>query len=161
MKTPARVAIVGGLSTVLLTPVGAAHAEITDRTPPTVTVTHRVAELDGWHRATVPVRITATDRSGLDGTSQVTLSGASSGTYDLSGGIVDLDVTADGTTTIDYAASDLEGNTRLGSATIRLDATRPLAEVRGGPASGVVHQGQIVDLTAGCEDATSASPRAR
>jgi len=157
-RTPHRLlalATLAGAAT--LVPTGTAEASV-DVSPPVVTVSVRDADRHGWHLpATVPVTFQVRDiGSGVDyASSQVTLSGAQSGTVAIEEIATQVDVSAQGVTTLAYSVLDMEGNRRDGSVVLRLDRTEPTVDLIGMPAGGFVRQGSVVGVSAGCTDAHS------
>ena len=109
-----------------------------DKTPPTVSaVGTPLANLAGWNKANVTVTITGAD----------TLSGVASITYSASGaqtiatttvaGVTAAPViTANGTTTVSFTATDKAGNvSTTGTFTVKLDKTAPTVSSTQAPAA--------------------------
>ena len=93
-----------------------------DVTPPTVTASPDGA---GWHTGDVPVTVTAAD------TGSGVASVRTSATGDVAGDRADVLVTAEGETTIAYAATDVAGNTAAArTTTVRIDRTAPVVSLR-------------------------------
>lgn len=101
-----------------------------DSTPP-----ESVASFDsdptphGWHNADATLIISAADEDGGSGVREIafSLSGASTGGAVVPGDAVELEITAEGTTTVEYFATDNAGNSEEPQTfEVRIDKTPPL-----------------------------------
>jgi PKD repeat protein len=93
-----------------------------DVSPPTVTVSPDGA---GWHTGDVTLTVQAAD------TGSGVASVRTSVTGDVAGDRVDVPVTAEGETTVAYAATDVAGNTAAArTTTVRIDRTAPAVSLR-------------------------------
>ena len=84
--------------------------------------------IHGWNNTTVAVEIAAIDEQGGSGVKEIeyTLSGASTGHGVVAGAALSLEITAEGTTTVQYSAHDNAGNREeLNTLDVRIDATPP------------------------------------
>jgi hypothetical protein len=93
----------------------------------------------GWHRTAAAITLTAADNSEGSGVREIhySLSGAENGTGSVLGAEALVNVSAEGTTTLTYFATDMIGNQeRPQVMTVRIDRTPPLVD--GLPAQGCV-----------------------
>jgi hypothetical protein len=122
-----------------------------DLTPPTATATiSPTPNLAGWVNAPATVTLDAADEAGGSGLASLTLGGATGTTSPLS-----TTVTADGTTTLAYSATDNAGNTTSDVVTVNVDQTAPTISITA-PADGVpISQGSSATAAYTCDDATS------
>jgi hypothetical protein len=106
-----------------------------DSTPPTTTAGNVPS---GWSNAPVTVTLNAQDNTGGSGVKQVSysLSGAQTGSATVPGATANIAITANGTTTITYFATDNANNVEsTKTAVVRVDTVKPVVLV---PASPVV-----------------------
>lgn len=158
MRAPTRItlALAGGVAAGVLAPVSAAHAA--DTQPPTVDVRHRAADAAGWHRGTVEVTVTASDRSGIDLlSSSIQLSGATTRTIGLEDFATTFDLDATGVTTIATTVYDNEGNVRRATSTVSIDNEAPSLGLLNLADGAVVAVGDTRRLQFSCADAHSGS----
>ncbi|GII59698.1 hypothetical protein Pth03_80870 [Planotetraspora thailandica] len=122
-----------------------------DATAPLTTAQFAPANDDGWHGATVPVTLAATDAT----------SGVSGIEYALDGGAwkaytEPVNVTGDGTHTVAYRAKDKAGNVETEkAATLKIDGTKPTVLVSGIAAGQIYGDSQDVRITWQAVDSTS------
>ena len=86
------------------------------------------ANAAGWHRVAASITLTATDESGGSGVKEIrfSLSGAERGGGVVPGGEAAVLISAEGTTTVTYFATDNAGNQEAPKTlTIRIDRTPP------------------------------------
>ena len=91
----------------------------------------------GWNKTDVTVTLQATDNPGGSGVKQIaiSLSGSQTGTNTVAGSSAVVKITAEGTTTLTYFATDNAGNVeRAKTLTVKIDKTRPI--ISGMPAPG-------------------------
>jgi hypothetical protein len=102
----------------------------TDTTPPTVTATAAPEPpASGWNKEDVRVNFTATDNQGGSGVKSISwvATGGQNETKTVDGSTATLLVTADGTTTVFYHATDNAGNSsEPKQLTIKIDRTPPV-----------------------------------
>ena len=100
-----------------------------DKTAATTTAaTTPAANAHGWHKDSATVNLTAADATGASGVKQIayTLSGAQTGSGTITGASGGVMVTAEGATTITYAATDNADNQETAKTqTVRIDKTPP------------------------------------
>jgi len=112
-----------------------------DSTPPTTTaVPNPASNANGWWNTNVSVSLTATDNSGGSGVKQITYS--ATGAQPISSTVIAGasasvgPITAEGTTTISYFASDNAGNVEATrTITIKLDTTSPDTTISNSPSN--------------------------
>lgn len=98
-----------------------------DRTPPTSSAQVSPAATAGWHRGTVDVRLTAEDPLAGVEYLRYTLYGAQTGSTTVLRTPADLQLSAEGVTTLTYYARDRAGNTEpLQALQILIDNTPPV-----------------------------------
>jgi hypothetical protein len=90
----------------------------------------------GWHAGNVEVELVAGDDPGGTGVRDIryTLTSAQTGGALVPGGRAVIAVSAEGTTTLEYAARDFEGNVEpTRTLTVRIDKTAPLVSCSATP----------------------------
>lgn len=124
---------------------------VVDVTAPTVTtaVTPN-PNADGWVTADATVRLDAVDEDGGSGLASLTL-GSATGT----GPSLTTTVSAEGTTTVPYTATDVAGNTTSGSVAVKVDTAAPTVTITSPTNGATVAQGTAVTAAYSCGDATS------
>jgi alpha-tubulin suppressor-like RCC1 family protein len=144
---------------------GAAHGlalYTIDTTAPTTTASTNPTGPDGtndWFKSNVTVDLNAIDNSGKVKSITYSLNGGAPTTVNAAS--TSLDITTDGTTTLDYYATDDAGNTETAKTlTIQLDTTPPTITVTRTNADGSVYTpgtwtNQSVTVTYTCSDVTS------
>ena len=109
-----------------------------DKTAPVTVATETpTPNAAGWNAADVIVTLNATDSAGGSGVQSISysLSGAQLSPVVAAGNPVTVTVTAEGVTTVGYAASDVAGNVEAAkSLTVKIDKTAPV--ISGMPAPG-------------------------
>jgi hypothetical protein len=109
--------------------MGIYEAPVPDLIPPvTVAVATPSPGPAGWNTSAVSVTLTATDNAGGSGVQSIrfSLSGAQVSSGVVTGNSATIAITAEGTTTVSYAASDVAGNVETTkSLTIQIDKTAP------------------------------------
>jgi hypothetical protein len=143
--------VVATSSSGLLPVVGGAPAAPSDTTAPSSAATLAPAPNDaGWNNGPVTVHVTAHDEDGGSGVASLTAStsGAQSKAATTSAGSsLDVPVTAEGTTTVTYFATDAAGNAETPhTVTVRIDETPPAVAYSGNAGSYTVDQ----DVAIGC-----------
>jgi hypothetical protein len=114
-----------------------------DTTPPVTTATGAPA---GWSRANVTVALSATDPGG-SGVKEIayTIAGV---TTTVAGATATIPVTAEGTTTIAYAAKDNAGNAESQkTVTVRIDRTAPTVTCTANPKTLYPVDHKLVPIT--------------
>jgi hypothetical protein len=101
-----------------------------DTTKPSTSATRSVApNAAGWNKENVTVKLNATDNQGGWGVKKITYSASgaqTSGNADASGSSVDVNLNAEGTTTLTYYATDKAGNVAAPKTlTVKIDKTTP------------------------------------
>jgi pimeloyl-ACP methyl ester carboxylesterase len=108
-----------------------------DVTPPTSsTAVTPEPTIHGWNNTTVAVEVAAVDEQGGSGVKEIeyTLTGASTGNGVVAGAALSLEITAEGTTTVQYSAHDNAGNREeLNSLEVRVDVTPPAISADAAP----------------------------
>jgi hypothetical protein len=102
--------------------------------PVTTATTSPAPNAAGWHRQNVTVALAATDAG--SGVKEIAyrLTGAQSGQQTVPGATATVPVTAEGVTTIAYAARDNAGNVEAEhTLTVRIDKTAPTVSCAAGP----------------------------
>ena len=112
---------------------------VTDTIPPTTTASPAPpANSNGWNNTNVVVTLTAVDNSGGSGVKQIqySLSGAQTlGPQIVPGNTTAVNISAEGSTTITYFATDNAGNVEQAKTlTVKIDKTPPV--ISGMPAAG-------------------------
>jgi predicted extracellular nuclease len=110
----------------------------------------------GWNSSPVTVSLSALDDPLGVGVRSVTyaLAGAQTGSATVSGAAASVNVSAEGTTTVTYSATDKAGNTEAPrTLTLRIDATPPTVTYAGNAGSYTVDQS--VQIACGASDALS------
>ena len=102
----------------------------TDTTKPSTTATPSAAPNSaGWNNSDVKVHLSATDNEGGSGVKQITYSASGAQTIaktDASGNSADVNLNAQGTTTLTYYATDKAGNVEdQKTLTLKIDKTAP------------------------------------
>jgi hypothetical protein len=98
--------------------------------PTTLAATSPAANAAGWNNGTVTVTLTASDDPGGLGVQSITY-----GSTTTNGATATFDVSAEGTTTIPYFATDLAGNVEAPKTlVIRIDRTAPTTTASASPA---------------------------
>jgi pimeloyl-ACP methyl ester carboxylesterase len=90
----------------------------------------------GWNNTDVTVAIAAADEDGGSGVKQIaySVSGASSGGAVVAGAALELQISAEGTTTVEFFATDNAGNAQEPqSVTVKIDKTPPVIEAKTTP----------------------------
>lgn len=109
---------------------GAFLTAAADTTPPTTTASRsRLPNAAGWNNSDVTVTLTATDDQAGSGVKsiQFSLSGAQGGSGIVQGDAASVAITAEGTTTLAYFATDNAGNAEASKTlTVRIDKTPPM-----------------------------------
>ncbi|NEE03512.1 carbohydrate-binding protein [Phytoactinopolyspora halotolerans] len=127
---------------------------IADVTPPEVSVVLNPAEpngANGWYTSNVSVAVTATDNGTVAGR-QRSLDGGNT----WSNANNPLTVSAEGTTTVHYRATDNGGNvSEAGSVDIKIDKTAPTVSVDGVEDGAEYPASETLELDFGGDDATS------
>jgi hypothetical protein len=133
----------------LLPIVGGASA---DSTPPTSTATLADApNAAGWNAGPTSVHVGATDDGSGVASITYTLDGA---TTTVAGDSADVPVTAEGTTTLTYFATDAAGNAEAPhTLAVRIDETPPTVAYSGN--AGTYGVDDTVSITCAATDATS------
>jgi hypothetical protein len=129
----------------LLPIVGGAQPAPSDTTPPASSASvDPAANAAGWDNGPVTVHISASDDDGGSGVASITVatSGAQSEAATTSdGSSVDVPVSAEGTTTITYYATDAAGNAESPhTTTVRIDETAPTIAYGGNAGTYTVDQ---------------------
>jgi TolB protein len=151
-----------------LSPFVIADLGTQDQTAPNVTATiTSPASAAGWYGSDTFVLLRASDNAGGSGVASITYainggSDFSGGSSSLTGGIVvnnsevDIPVTAEGTTTISYFATDSAGNSSPEqTVTLQLDKTAPGVTINTPTEGAVYTQNQVVKANYNCADALS------
>jgi reprolysin-like metallo-peptidase family M12B len=120
--------------------VSNANFTITDTLKPAIMATvSPPANAAGWHRTNPTVTLTATDDANGSGVASITYSATGAQTIPsttVNGSSTSVVISAEGTTTLSYFATDNAGNqSDVGTTTIRLDKTAPEAFLRFDPAT--------------------------
>ncbi len=120
--------------------VSNADFTITDTVKPTIAATvSPPANAAGWHKSNPTITLTATDDAAGSGIKSITYSATGAQTIPsttVNGSTTNVVISAEGTTTLSFFATDNEGNTSdVGSVTIKLDKTAPEAYLRFDPAT--------------------------
>jgi parallel beta-helix repeat protein len=119
--------------------MGIYEAPVPDLIPPVTTASATPAPgAAGWNTTNVLVTLTATDNTGGSGVQSIrySLSGAQVSSVVVAGNPVTVTITAEGTTSLSYAASDVSGNVEATkSLTINIDKTPPVTVAAATPAS--------------------------
>ncbi|MGH9039458.1 MAG: OmpL47-type beta-barrel domain-containing protein [Acidimicrobiia bacterium] len=98
---------------------------VNDIVPPTTSLEFDSAATAGWHKADVKVTLTADDHGG-SGVDFITYSTSGAQTIGATEYSVPFTITAEGTTTISFFATDEAGNPEeIQTQTVKLDKTRP------------------------------------
>jgi hypothetical protein len=119
--------------------IGAYEAPSLDLTPPVTTATANPAPGSaGWNTTDVTIILSATDNAGGSGVHiRYWLTGALTSSVVVAGNPATVVVTAEGTTTLSYAAVDAAGNLETTkSLTIKIDKTAPVTVVAATPSAG-------------------------
>ena len=128
---------------------------VADVTPPTVTAALEPAQPtgeNGWYTSNVTVRLTATD-NGTISTRQVSTNGGQTWTT-VSANNPTTVISAEGTTTVLYRATDNGGNvSQVGQVVVKIDKTAPTVAFQGATEAGSV--GNAGDVSWTTSDATS------
>jgi hypothetical protein len=110
-----------------------------DKTAPvTVATTTPASNAAGWNSNNVTVTLNSTDNAGGSGLQSInySLSGAQTGSAVVSGSPATFAISAEGTTTVSYFATDVAGNVEsTKSLTIKIDKTAPVTVAATTPAS--------------------------
>jgi hypothetical protein len=102
-------------------PVGDTQAPVT---------TAAGAANNGWYKAGVTVKLSAADNVGGTGIDSITYTLDGGAPVKVTGATAQVPVSGDGTHAIQYAATDLSGNTEATrTLTVNIDSTRPTAAV--------------------------------
>jgi probable HAF family extracellular repeat protein len=110
-----------------------------DNTPPTTTPNPSPGpNSNGWNNTNVTVNLNATDNSGGSGVKQIQFARAgaqNTGLQTVAGNTASVTISAEGTTSLSYFATDNAGNQETAKTlTIRIDKTLPI--ISGLPAPG-------------------------
>jgi len=129
-----------------------------DQVPPTtIPALSATPNAAGWNNSNVYITLHAADNLGGSGVRYVTYStsGAQSTSLTVSGSTANFAITAEGTTTITYFATDDAGNVESGhTLVIRIDKTRPVISLAS-PVSGNYLLNQPVTVSFTCTDGGS------
>ena len=133
-------------------------AAVSDTTAPVSTAAIVDAPNEaGWNNGPTRVHVTAVDGSDGSGVASITvaLAGAQSSLpATTSGAVADVDVTAEGTTTVTYFATDAAGNVETPhQLTVRIDRTPPTVTYTGNAGTYAVDE----QVTIGCVAADDVS----
>src|SRR4030095_8390869 len=120
------------------TSTAASFTWLVDTTPPTTTGTlSPLANGAGWNDSDVTVNLSATDNAGGSGVKQVTYSASGAQTIPsttVTGATAAPVITAEGTTTVSFYATDNAGNTETTkTVTVMIDKTPPTASIDSHP----------------------------
>jgi hypothetical protein len=119
--------------------IGAYEAPARDLiAPSTLATATPVPGAAGWNTTNVAVTLSATDNAGGSGVQNIkySLSGAQTSGIVTAGNPTTVAITAEGTTTLSYAATDVAGNTeQTKSLTINIDKTAPATQAAATPAA--------------------------
>lgn len=110
-----------------------------DRTPPITTATASPGPNgNGWNNATVAVNLSAVDNPGGSGVKEIsyTLSGATIGSGTVAESSASVTISAEGTTTIAYFATDIAGNQENPPKTLTVSIDKTAPTISGLPAPG-------------------------
>jgi alpha-tubulin suppressor-like RCC1 family protein len=119
----------------------------TDTTPPVTTASGNPS---GWATQNVTVTLTATDNAGGSGVKQIAyqLTGAQTGQKTVSGASATVPITAEGTTTIAYKATDNAGNAEAEKTlVVRIDKTAPAVTCSASPGTLWPADHRLVPIT--------------
>jgi parallel beta-helix repeat protein len=120
--------------------MGIYEAPVLDLTPPvTVATANPAPGSAGWNTTDVSVTLNATDNAGGSGVQNIRywLSGAQTSSVVVSANPPTVSVTAEGTTTVSYAAVDVAGNQEsTKTLTIKIDKTAPITTAAATPSAG-------------------------
>jgi hypothetical protein len=122
-----------------------------DTTKPSTSATRSVEpNAAGWNKEDVSVKLNATDNQGGWGVKKITYSASGAQTIantDASGSSADVNLNAEGTTTLTYHATDKAGNVEAPKTlTVKIDKTAPkVSSVR--PASGATNVARNTSVT--------------
>jgi hypothetical protein len=125
-----------------------------DTTKPSTTATSSPAPNSaGWNNSDVKVHLSATDNEGGWGVKQITYSASGAQTIaktDASGSSADVNLNAEGTTTLTYYAADKAGNVEAAKTlTLKIDKTAPTVKDSSlSPASGATNVTRNTPITA-------------
>jgi len=126
-------------------------------TPTTIAALSATPNATGWNNSNVYITLHAVDNLGGSGVRSVTYgtSGAQNTSLTASGSAADFAITAEGTTTVTYFATDDAGNVESGHIlVIRIDKTRPVISLAS-PVSGNYLLNQPVTVSFTCTDGGS------
>lgn len=124
-----------------------------ETTPPKIAIGIADSPWEGWYGAAVPVVISATDASGLEGLSY-RLTGAQTGEGFSDAEPLSTSIAAEGVTTIEVSATDVHGNNATRTYGVGVDLTDPSLDVGGTLVDGselIVGDSRTVQF--GCADA--------
>jgi hypothetical protein len=126
----------------------------TDTTPPTTAaVASPGPNANGWNNTNVNVTLSAVDNPGGSGVKQISysLSGAQTGGAVVPGSSASVLISAEGTTTLTYFATDNAGNQEAAhSLTVNIDKTPPVVTYTGN--AGTYTVDQMVNITCSATD---------
>jgi N-acetylneuraminic acid mutarotase len=119
-----------GSSSTILSSAEVFTVPVSDATAPaTSAALSPMPNAAGWNNSSVTVTLTATDNEGGSGVSSITYAVAGPGGLSgatLSGATATIEITAEGTSTITYRATDNAGNVEAQKTlTVRIDKTAP------------------------------------
>jgi hypothetical protein len=137
----------------LLPIVGGAPVAPSDTTAPTSAAAIAPTPNEaGWNNGPVIVHLTADDEVGGSGVASLTVSTSGAQTAadaTRAGATLDVPVTAEGTTTVTYFATDGAGNAEAPrSVTVRIDETSPAVSYSGNAGTYTVDQQVAIDCAA-------------
>jgi hypothetical protein len=130
-----------------------------DTTAPVTTVTlSQAANAAGWHNSNVVVTLSTTDNLNGSGVHDITYSATGAQTIGSTtsvGSSASVTVSAEGTTSVTFAAKDNAGNVEAAqTVTVKIDKTAPAVTINS-PANTSYVLGQFVAASYACTDARS------
>ena len=130
---------------------------VEDTTPPVTVASVAAANANGWYKTNVTFSLSASDSCSVIASITYTLSGAQTGGSTDPGASTTAVISAEGTTTITFFATDVEGNVEVAQTlTVKIDKTDPVVTPSRLPL-GNVFGWNNTDVTASfvCTDALS------
>ncbi len=123
--------------------------------PTTTAAANPVANGAGWNNSDVSLMLTATDNNGGSGVDEIVYSAGGAQTIpqtSVSGSSANVNITAEGETTVTYFARDIAGNTESPQTfVIKIDKTAPVISITS-PVSGSYLLNQAVTVNFACTD---------
>ena len=128
----------GGVADAFVVKMSLTNGVVDNIPPSTIATASPGPNINGWNNTNVAVNLSATDNPGGSGVEQIqfALTGAQSlGWQTVAGNAASVTISAEGTTTLSYFATDNAGNQETANMlTVRIDKTPPV--ISGLPAPG-------------------------